>query len=86
MWELLTDQSPISIISSRADRPVFPASDFTGLIQVKEEGWAGFSKGWQGFSEGFSEGKARGKSRGAALPAQGKPRPSRLFYLDLHSI
>ena len=24
-----------------------------GLIQVKEEGWAGFSKGWQGCSSGF---------------------------------
>ena len=23
-----------------------------GLIQVKEEGWTGFSKGWQGCSEG----------------------------------
>ena len=45
-----------------------------------------FSKGWQGCSEGFSEGEARGKSRGAALPARGKPRPSRLFYSDLYSI
>ena len=57
-----------------------------GLIRVKEEGWTGFSKGWQGCSEGFSEGEARGKSRGAALPARGKPHPSRLFYSDLHSI
>ena len=57
-----------------------------GLIQVKEEGWRGVSEGWQGCSEGFPEGEARGKSRGAALPAQGKPRPSRLFYSDLHSI
>ena len=46
----------------------------------------GFSEGWQGCSEGFPEGEARGKSRGAALPARGKPRPSRLFYSDLHSI
>ena len=46
----------------------------------------GFSKGWQGCSEGFPEGEAQGKSRGAALPARGKPRPSRLFYADLHSI
>ena len=23
----------------------------TGLIQVKEEGWTGFSKGWQGCSQ-----------------------------------
>ena len=29
---------------------------------------------------------ALGKSLGAALPALGKPRPSLLFYLDLHSI
>ena len=29
-----------------------------GLIQVKEEGWERFSKGWQGCSEGFPEGKA----------------------------
>ena len=57
-----------------------------GLIQVKEEGWTGFSKGWQGCSEGFPEGKAQGKSWGAALLAQGKPRPSWHFYLDLHFI
>ena len=42
-----------------------------GLIQVKEEGWTGF---------------ALGKSLRAALPARGKPRPSWLFYLALHSI
>ena len=59
---------------------------YNGLIQVKEEGWSGFSEGWQGCSEGFPEGEARGKSWGAALPAPGKPRPSRLFYLDLHPI
>ena len=33
-----------------------------GLIQVKEEGWTGFSKGRQGCSKGFSEGKARGNA------------------------
>ena len=32
------------------------------LIQVKEEGWTGFSVGLQGCSEGFPEGEARGKS------------------------
>ena len=58
----------------------------TGLIQVKEEGRTGCSDGWQGCFEGFPEGEARGKSRGAVLPARGKPRPSWLFYLDLHSI
>ena len=47
-----------------------------GLIQVKEEGWTGFSEGLQGCSERFPESKARGKSRGAALPARGKPCPS----------
>ena len=26
------------------------------LIQVKEEGWTGFSDGWQGCSEGFPKG------------------------------
>ena len=57
-----------------------------GLIRVKEEDWTGFSKGWQGCSKGFPEGKARGKSREVALPAQGKPHPSRLFYSDLHFI
>ena len=57
-----------------------------GLIWVKEEGRTGFSKGLQGCSKGFHEGEARGKSWGAALPAQGKPCPSRLFYSDLHSI
>ena len=46
----------------------------------------GLSEGWQGCSEGFPEGEGQGKSQGAALSAQGKPRPSRLFYLDLHSI
>ena len=40
---------------------------------VKEEGKAGFS---QGCSKKFPEAKAEGKSRGAALPAQGKTRPS----------
>ena len=34
----------------------------TGLIRVKEEGWTGFSDGWQGCSKGFPEGEARGKS------------------------
>ena len=57
-----------------------------GLIQEKDHGWTGFSDGWQGCSEGFTEGEAQGKSRGAALPARGKPHPSQLFYLDLHSI
>ena len=52
-----------------------------GLIRVKEEGWTGFSEGWQGGSKEFPEGEARGKSRGAALPARGKPSPSRLFLL-----
>ena len=28
----------------------------TGLIQVKEERWTGFSEGWQGCSEGFPKG------------------------------
>ena len=46
----------------------------------------GFFEGWQGCSEGFPKGEAKEKSRGADLPAQGKPRPSRFFYLDLHSI
>ena len=59
---------------------------WNGLIQVKEEGWTGFFKGWQGCSEGFPEGEAWGKSLGIALPARGKPCPSQLFYLDLHSI
>ena len=27
-----------------------------GLIQVKEEGWTGFSDGWQRCSEGFPDG------------------------------
>ena len=42
---------------------------YIGLIQVKEEGWTQFSKGWQGCSEGFPEGEAQGKSQRAALPA-----------------
>ena len=36
-----------------------------GLIQVREEGWTGFSKGWQGCSEGFPKGEAGGKSQGS---------------------
>ena len=35
-----------------------------GLIQVKEEGWMGFSEGWQGCSKEFPEGKVQGKSLG----------------------
>ena len=54
-----------------------------GLIQAKDEGQTGYSKDWQGCSKGFPKGKGRGKSLGAALPAQGKPHPSRLFYSDL---
>ena len=41
----------------------------TGLIQEKEEGWTGFSKGGQGYSEGFPEDEAQDKSQGAVLPA-----------------
>ena len=40
------------------------SSTYIGLIQVKEEGWTGISKGRQGCSEGFPKGEARGKSRG----------------------
>ena len=57
-----------------------------GLIQVKEEGWTGFSEGWHGGSEGFPKGEVRGKSLGAALSARGKPCSSRLFYLNIYSI
>ena len=59
---------------------------YNGLIWVKEEGRTEFSEGWQGCFEVFPKGKARGKSWGAALPARGKPSPSRLFYSGLHSI
>ena len=72
--------------ASPAEFSTGPKHACIGLIQVKEEGWTGFSKGWQGCSEGFSEGKVDGKSRGAALLAQGKTRPCQLFYGDLHSI
>ena len=41
-----------------------------GLIRVKKEGWTGFAKGWQGYSQG------------ADLPARGKPGPSLIFYSD----
>ena len=51
----------------------------TGLIQIKEEGWTGFSECREACSEGFPEGKATGKSLEAALPARQRPRPSRLF-------
>ena len=33
-----------------------------GLIRVKEDGQAGFFKGWQSCSEGFPKGKVKGKS------------------------
>ena len=49
-------------------------TDFATRIQIKT---------WE---DKRIEGKARGKSRGAALPARGKPRPSRPFNLDLLSI
>ena len=52
-----------------------------GLIQVKEKGW-GFPRTGRAAPRDLP----RGKPEGAALPAQGKPRPSRVFYLDLHSI
>ena len=50
--------------------------------------WFKLSKreGWQGCSSGFPSGLALGNSLRAALPALGKPRPSQLFYSDLHSI
>ena len=41
--------------------------------------------GMDGVFRGLA-GLLRGKSQGAALPARGKPRPSQLFYSDLHSI
>ena len=41
-------------------RFAMPKIQRIGLIQVKEEGWTGFSKGWQGCSEGFAEGLCRG--------------------------
>ena len=34
-----------------------------GLIRVKEEGWTGFSKNWQGSSEGFPETKPEGNPK-----------------------
>ena len=46
-----------------------------GLIKVKEEGWTGFSQG---------ENPREIPRSSPASPR--KPRPSRLFYLDLHSI
>ena len=76
----------VSMVSTLEDTRFFFVHPYIGIIQVKEEGWTGFSGGWQGCSEGFPEGKARRKSQGAALPARGKTCPSRLFYLDLHSI
>ena len=49
--------------------------------------WVNLSKrgGMDGVFQGLA-GLLRGISRGAALPAQGKPRPFRLFYSDLHYI
>ena len=52
----------------------------------KRGGKDGVFRGLAGLLRGIPEGEARGQSRGAALPARGKPRPSRLFYSDLHSI
>ena len=62
---------------------VLCGSDWINLN--KRGGKARFSKGLQGCSEGFIEGKAQGKFHAAALLARGIPRPSRLFYSDLHS-
>ena len=43
-------------------------------------------EGLAGLLRGISRGQSRGKSRGAAQAIPRKPRPSRLFYLDLNSI
>ena len=79
-WDLSSLQS-ISLLDILTDRGF-------GLIRVKKEGPKGFFLSWQGWSKGFAEAKAKaqGKSQEAALSAQGKPRPSQLFHLDLHSI
>ena len=52
----------------------------------KRGGKDGVFRGLVGLLKGFPEGKAGGKSEVAALPAEGTPCPSQLFYLDLHSI
>ena len=62
---------------------ITPLKKNIGLIQVKEEGWTGFSSGWQGYFEGFPEGEAQGNSQGAALPALGKPvHPSSFTWIN----
>ena len=50
--------------------------NWIGLVWVNKEGQTGFSRGCQGCTKG---------TRGAALTAQGKLCPSRLFHSCLHS-
>ena len=64
----------------------FVSFDLLDILQVAKKMvlyWVNLSK--RGGKDGVFQGLA-GLLRGAALPAQGKPRPSRLFYSDLHSI
>ena len=56
------------------------------MIQVKEKGRTGFSKGWQGCPEGFPEGEAKENIEEQPCQPKEKPCPTRLFFLDLDSI
>ena len=48
----------------------YPSLRNTYWVNLSDERWLVFSKGWQGCSARFPKNKAWGKSRGAALPAR----------------
>ena len=52
---------------------IWPIGPHTGLIQVKEEGWPGFSKGWQGCPTDFPRAKPKGNPK--EQPCQPKENP-----------
>ena len=55
-----------------------------GLIQVKEEGWTWFSKGWQGFSKGFPKGKPeRNPEEEPCQPEESPVHPDFLTWIDI---
>ena len=85
-WQLLAKQNTVlkthsQLIHCSQDSMAVKISFVSSVYCVSLSKRGGKDGVFQGLA-----GMLRGISRGAALPAQGKPRPSRFFYLDLHSI